>query len=94
MATSSEFVAATFLENEDLVVEDLNNLNKAQLRAVTKYLNINLPPATRKDALVQAIATQLRLGDEEGSAGSAAELENFRLQMEFREKAKRKRRKN
>ena len=81
---TSNFVAATFRENEDLVVEDLVNLNKAQLRTVAKYLAINMPPAAKKDVLVQAIATCLGLGEEEGLVESTAELEKFKLEMEFK----------
>ncbi|MDJ0933723.1 hypothetical protein, partial [Breoghania sp.] len=81
---SSDFVAATFLENEDLTMEDLGSLSKVQLRAVAQCLEIRMPLAARKDVIVQAIATHLGLGGEDESVESAIELEKFRLEMQFK----------
>ena len=87
MATSV-FVAESFLENEDLTVEDLTNLQKAQLREILDHLKIKMPLAARKDALVQAIAAHLSLEQgedhEDSSVDKSLELEKLRLELEFK----------
>ena len=91
MATSV-FVDESFLENEDLTVEDLTNLQKAQLRDILDHLKIKMPLAARKDALVQAIAAHLSLEQgedhEDSSVDKSLELEKLRLEFEFKEKEK------
>ena len=86
MSTSSEFEAEVFLRNENLLLEDLVSLQKAQLRAVAQSLQIKMPPAARKDVLVQAISTHLglELDEEEGSVESSVELEKYKLDLEFK----------
>ena len=84
MSVTSEFEAQSFLEDENLSVEGLVSLQKAQLRAVVQCLEIKMPLAARKDALVQAISTHLGLKEEEKSVKSSVELEKYKLEMEFK----------
>ena len=66
MSVTSEFDAESFIQDENLSVEDPANLQKAQLRAVAQYLQIKILLSARKDALVLAIATHLGLEKKKG----------------------------
>ena len=92
---SGGFDAAIFVDSENLSEQDVGSLNKTQVRAVVKHLQIEVPSAARKDALVQAVVEHLGLKEKEersvkGSEMSAMELEKFKIEMQFkREEAER-----
>ena len=94
---SGGFDAATFVDSENLSEQDVASLNKTQVRAVVKHLQIEVSSAARKDALVQAVVEHLGLKEKEerslkGSEMSTMELEKFKIEMQFkREEAARER---
>ena len=73
--STSEFEAESVLQDENLSMQDLVSLQKAQLRAVVKCLEIKVPLAAKKDAMVLAIAAPLGIEDEEGPVESSVELD-------------------
>ena len=88
----SDLEVEEFVEKEDLSIEDLERLSKADLRKVAAHLGVKVPTAARKDKLFEAVCAQLDLSSkttETAVMGNAElELQKFKMQMEFEERLK------
>ena len=92
----TDFNVETFLEKENLSVEDLSKLKKAHLRAIVEHASVTVPTSATKAGLIQAISVHLDLGERQAEPAqtvqSSLELEKLRLELEFQREREREER--